>query len=169
IGVYSLVKFRIRAQPPVLPAPGPPDGSGDKPPVAPISLILSTAIVYLLPLLLLLSVFLLLHGHNLPGGGFVGGLVASAAFALYAIARGVGEARRILRADPKKLIALGLFLAAFSGLIGVFSGAPFMTSLWTSLAIPVEGDAGTPLIFDAGVYLVVLGVALTVIFSLAEE
>lgn len=134
-----------------------------------ISLILATAIVYLLPLLLILSVFLLLHGHNLPGGGFVGGLVASAAVALYAIAFGVGEARRILRTDPKRLIALGLLLAACSGLVALLRGAPFMTSQWTSLSIPVEGDLGTPLLFDTGVYLLVVGAALTIIFSLAED
>jgi len=134
-----------------------------------ISLILATAIVYLLPLLLILSVFLLLHGHNLPGGGFVGGLVASAAIALYAIACGVEEARRILRTDPKRLIALGLLLAACSGLFALLRGAPFMTSQWTSLSIPVEGDLGTPLLFDAGVYLLVVGAALTIIFSLAED
>lgn len=134
-----------------------------------ISLILATAIVYLLPLLLILSVFLLLHGHNLPGGGFVGGLVASAAIALYAIAFGVGEARRILRTDPKRLIALGLLLAACSGLAALLRGAPFMTSQWTSISIPVEGDLGTPLLFDTGVYLLVVGAALTIIFSLAED
>lgn len=134
-----------------------------------ISLILATAIVYLLPLLLLMSIFLLLHGHNLPGGGFVGGLVASAAIALYAIARGVEEARRILRADPRTLIGLGLLMAACSGLIAFLYGEPFLTSQWTAIAIPVEGHVGTPILFDAGVYLLVVGVALTIIFSLAEE
>lgn len=134
-----------------------------------ISLILTTAIVYLLPLLLLFSVFLLLHGHNLPGGGFVGGLVASAAVALYAIACGTDEARRILRVNPRTLIALGLLSAGGSGLIACFEGAPFLTSRWTTVPIPVEGDLGTPLLFDAGVYLVVAGAALTIIFSLAED
>jgi multicomponent Na+:H+ antiporter subunit B len=134
-----------------------------------ISLILATAIVYLLPLLLLMSVFLLLHGHNLPGGGFVGGLVASAAIALYAVACGVEEARRILRVDPRTLIALGLLMAACSGLIAYLYGAVFLTSQWTEIFIPVEGHVGTPLLFDAGVYLLVLGAALTIIFSLAED
>ncbi len=134
-----------------------------------ISLILATAIVYLLPLLLLLSVFLLLHGHNYPGGGFVGGLVASAALTLYAIARGVGEAHRILRVNPRTLIGIGLLLAGGSGMVGFLRGDPFLTSQWTSISIPVEGDLGTPILFDIGVYLLVIGASLTIIFSLAEE
>lgn len=69
-----------------------------------ISLILSTAISYLMPLLLLFSVFLLMRGHSHPGGGFVGGLVASAAFALYEIAYGARRARQVVRVDPGTLI-----------------------------------------------------------------
>ncbi len=72
-----------------------------------MSLILSTATRYLLPLLLLFSLFLLLRGHNEPGGGFVGGLVAVAAFALYALAAGTQEARSLLRVDTRTLMAVG--------------------------------------------------------------
>ncbi|HMN02746.1 MAG TPA: MnhB domain-containing protein, partial [Geobacter anodireducens] len=66
------------------------------------SLFLATAVRLLLPLLLLFSLFLLLRGHNEPGGGFVGGLVAAAAFALHALAHGVAAARRVLRVEPDR-------------------------------------------------------------------
>lgn len=133
------------------------------------SLILSTATRYMLPLLLLFSIFLLLRGHNEPGGGFVGGLVAAAAFALYAFAFNVEIARQALRVDPRTLIGVGLLAAVTSGLISLFGNLPFMTGLWSSQEIPVLGKAGTPVLFDVGVYLVVVGVTLTIIFSLAES
>ncbi len=133
------------------------------------SVILSTATRYLLPLLLLFSIFALLRGHNEPGGGFVGGLVASAAFTLFALAHDVERARAILPLNPRLLIAAGLLIAVTSGLIGMLFGEPFMTTAWDSREIPVVGKMGTPLLFDVGVYLAVMGVALTIIFSLAEE
>lgn len=132
------------------------------------SLILSTATRYILPLLLLFSVFLLLRGHNEPGGGFVGGLVAAAAFALYAIAYDVATARQVLGIDPRTLIGLGLLVALCSGIAGLATGQPFMTGLWSEYAVPILGKVGTPLLFDIGVYLVVIGVMLTIIFALAE-
>lgn len=133
------------------------------------SLILSTATRYLLPLLLLFSVFLLLRGHNEPGGGFVGGLVAAAAFALYAIALDVQAARVILQVDPRVLIGVGVLTAASSGTISLLAGKPFMTALWLKQPLPVLGKVGTPLLFDVGVYLLVLGVTLMIIFTLVEE
>jgi len=132
------------------------------------SLILSTATRYMLPLLLLFSIFLLLRGHNEPGGGFVGGLVAAAAFALYAIAYDVATARRTLGIDSRTLIGLGLLVALTSGVIGLVAGQPFMTGLWSEYAVPLMGKVGTPLLFDIGVYLVVICVTLTIIFGLAE-
>lgn len=133
------------------------------------SLILSTATRYLLPLLLLFSVFLLIRGHNEPGGGFVGGLVAAAAFALYAIAFDVPRTRQLLRLDPHVLIGVGLLIAVLSGVFGLFSGLPFMTAIWVKQTLPILGKLGTPVLFDIGVYLVVLGVVLKIIFALAEE
>jgi multicomponent Na+:H+ antiporter subunit B len=133
------------------------------------SIILSTASKYLLPLLLIFSFFLLLRGHNEPGGGFVGGLVAAAAYALYFLGNGVYEAEKLLKADPIKMIAVGLLLAGGSGFIGLFTGNNFMYGIWLDTNFPVIGKIGTPLIFDVGVYLLVLGIALKIIFSLAEE
>ncbi len=118
-----------------------------------------------MPLLLLFSVFLLFRGHNQPGGGFVGGLVAAAAFALYGVAYGVQQARDALLVRPITLLGTGLLLALVSGLPAVLGGQPFLTALWVGGPLPL----GTPAVFDAGVFLVVAGVVLMKIFTLAEE
>ena len=133
------------------------------------SLILSTTIRLLMPLLLMFSVFLLLRGHNEPGGGFVGGLVAAAAFALYSLAHGVEAGRKMLRIEPRLLVAVGLMTALVSGMLPFITGQPFLTALWSKLPMPIIGHAGSPLLFDAGVYLVVSGMSLLIIFSLMEE
>jgi multicomponent Na+:H+ antiporter subunit B len=133
------------------------------------SLILTTIVKYVIPLLLIFSFFLLFRGHNEPGGGFVGGLVAASAYALYAIANGVIEAKKLLRFDPLNLSGIGLMIAFLSGLFPVFVGKKFMTGLWLKEAIPVLGKLGTPLIFDMGIYILVLGITTKIIFSLAEE
>lgn len=133
------------------------------------SIILSTATRYLLPLLLLLSIYLLLRGHDMPGGGFVGGLVAAAAFTLYTLSDGVDAARRVLRIKPRMLMALGLLTALLSGCVSLFFGLPFMTGLWTEDELVLLGKIGTPVVFDIGVYMVVIGVTLTILFTLAEE
>jgi multicomponent Na+:H+ antiporter subunit B len=127
--------------------------------------IFRTAARLLMPLLLVFAVFLLFRGHNQPGGGFVGGLVAAAAFALYGIAFGVQRARQALLVKPSTLLGVGLLIALVSGLPAVGRGQPFLTALWTSVPLAV----GTPALFDVGVFLVVAGVVLMMIFSLAEE
>ncbi|MEN6493909.1 MAG: Na+/H+ antiporter subunit B [Thermoguttaceae bacterium] len=135
------------------------------------TLILQTATRYLLPLMLLFSIFLVLRGHQEPGGGFVGGLVASAALVLYAIAYDVKAARHLLRCDPRMLIGTGMLVALGSGLVSFLAGRPLMTGLWASVVLPGMGTftIGTPVVFDIGVYLVVLGTALTIMLSLAEQ
>lgn len=134
------------------------------------SLVLRTAAGVLQPVLLLYSVYLLLAGHNDPGGGFAGGLVASAAFALNALAYDSQSARRSLRVDPRTLVGAGLLAATASGVPGLLAGSEYLTGLWIHLPAP-GGDIplGTPLLFDAGVYLLVLGMVLLMVFPLAEE
>ena len=135
------------------------------------SLILATATRFLFPLLLQFSVFLLIRGHNAPGGGFAGGLVAAAAYALYAIATDTPATRRALRFEPRALIGSGLLLALFSGLPGIIYGQPYLTSVWGYLKVPEAFSIkiGTPLFFDIGVYLVVLGVTLMIILPMEKE
>lgn len=134
------------------------------------SLILRTTARYLTPLLLIFSVFLFWRGHNQPGGGFAGGLVAAVPFAIFSIAFGAAEARRVLHVETHVLIATGLLTALVSGLLSLLSGDAFLTSSWGSLHLPgfPSIDLGTPLLFDMGVYLLVIGVTLSIIFALEE-
>ncbi|MCY4506414.1 MAG: Na(+)/H(+) antiporter subunit B [Acidobacteria bacterium] len=121
----------------------------------------------LVPLILVFSVFLLLRGHDHPGGGFVGGLVASIAFSLYAFVCGPQAARGLLRADPRAVGAVGLAVAIASGFVASLrEGAPFLTGQWGTVA---GLSIGTPLIFDVGVYLVVVGVVLTFVLGIKER
>ena len=129
------------------------------------SLILRTGTRVLMPLLLLFALFLLLRGHNQPGGGFVGGLVVAAAFALHGMAYGIENSRRAILVEPSRLLGIGLLVALSSGLLALFKGQPFLTAQWTEGPIAI----GTPLVFDIGVFLVVIGVVLTMTFTLAED
>lgn len=135
------------------------------------SLILITAIRLLMPLLLLFSVFLLVRGHNQPGGGFTGGLIAAAAWALYVVAHDASRARAAFRMEPRKLIGAGLIAILASGVPGLVAGRPFLSAQWFQLNLGALGATaiGTPLLFDFGVYLAVIGVTLTIIFALEEE
>ncbi len=134
------------------------------------SLILNTVSKTLLPLLILFSVFVLLRGHYLPGGGFIGGLIAAIAFILHAFANGLTQTRKLLRMHPGFLIPIGLTIATLSALAPILvTGEPLMTGLWYEQDIPVLGKIGSALFFDAGVYFVVVGVCLTIIFTISES
>lgn len=134
------------------------------------SVILRTATRLLITVLMLLSVFLLLRGHDLPGGGFIGGLVAAAALALYAISEGAPAAAQLLRVKPQTVIGLGLSAAVGAGLLAALAGREFLTGLWWIRDLGgLEIKLSTPLLFDVGVYLVVIGVVLTMLFALEEH
>lgn len=133
------------------------------------SIILAAAIRYMMPLMLLTAFFLLLVGHNAPGGGFVGGLVAACAYALFSIAHGWDAARKSLRVDPRTLIAVGLATALGSAVVSLLGGEAFMTGTWIPFPLPGLGKVGTPTIFDTGVFLTVVGVVLTIVFELEED
>lgn len=135
------------------------------------SLILRTAAKVLIPLMLLFSVFLLLRGHDESGGGFIGGLVVAGAFALYAVAYGTAQTREAMRLDPRDLITAGLAAAIFAGMLPYILGNPFLTGEWLMWEIGDgrEFKIGSNLIFDIGVYLIVAGMTLTVIFAIEER
>jgi multicomponent Na+:H+ antiporter subunit B len=133
------------------------------------SLILRTATRYLVPLLLLFSLFLLWRGHHEPGGGFVGGLVAATAFVLIALAEGPATAREVLRVPPILLVPVGLATSAGAGALALLHGRPFLTGLWSKSGGSDVLALGTPLLFDLGVYLTVMGVVLSILVALVEE
>ncbi len=124
---------------------------------------------YLTALMLIYSMFVTLRGHNEPGGGFIGGLIAASAFAIYGIAFGYWPMRRAMRVHPISVAAFGLFLAALSGLPSLFLAMPYMTALWWSPQIfGTTIDLSTPALFDLGVYFVVVG-AFTSIALVLED
>ena len=133
------------------------------------TIILRTASNFLLPVLLLFSVFILLRGHYLPGGGFIGGLVAAIAFVLDAFANGLENTKKLIKIHPGFLMPVGLSVSALAAVAPIiFTGQPIMTGLWAADPIPVIGSIGSALFFDVGVFLVVIGAALTIIFTISE-
>ncbi len=136
------------------------------------SIILNAATRLLVALLLLFSVYMLLRGHNLPGGGFIGGLIGATGFVLYAMAHGAEPARAALRFEPQNIAMTGLGIALAAGVYAVFFGEAFFTGQWWFIGA-TEDDKGLPissvLVFDIGVYLVVLGSILTLVLALEEE
>ncbi|MER2508964.1 MAG: MnhB domain-containing protein [Amaricoccus sp.] len=138
------------------------------------SLILSTAARALIPAILALSVFIFWRGHNQPGGGFIGGLLAASAFALLEKAEGVARARRALWFDPRSLAAFGLGCALVAGLWGGLEYGYFLKGVWPFVTFDAEGHKsglpfGSIMLFDFGVYLVVLGTVCGILFTLEES
>lgn len=121
-------------------------------------------------LMVVFSVFVLLRGHNEPGGGFIGGLIAASAVALYGIAVGVEEVRKAIRIDPLVLAGFGVLIAAISGLLSIAYHVPFLTGLWTVFNLEnAEITISTPMVFDIGVYFVVLGTLAAIALALEED
>jgi multicomponent Na+:H+ antiporter subunit B len=134
------------------------------------TLIFRTFAPYLTSLMILFSIFVLLRGHNEPGGGFIGGLIAASALAIYGIAFGVSPVRRAIRFHPMALSGFGLFIAACAGIMSIFSGVPFLTGLWVYPEIfGVQLALSTPLVFDIGVYFVVFGAITSTALALEER
>lgn len=133
------------------------------------TVILDTTVKILMPFFFIFSVYLLFRGHNLPGGGFIGGLLAAIALFLHSMVFGVNATLKCYRLNARKLIASGLLVALISVLISLFMGLPLFTGVWSSFRLPLIGNLGTPMLFDIGVYLVVVGVVLNITFVLTKN
>jgi multicomponent K+:H+ antiporter subunit A len=122
----------------------------------------------LLPLALTVAVFVLLRGHNLPGGGFIAGLITAVALIMQYLANGVAWTRARLPGDLNPVIAAGLLLAAGTGLASLALGYPFLSSTFGHWRLPVLGDLelASAMAFDLGVYLVVVGATLVILVGL---
>lgn len=130
--------------------------------------LLRTAARHLVPVIAALSLIVLWRGHNLPGGGFIGGLVAAMAGVLVYLAEGRAALERALRVRPVTLLLVGLGIALGSALFGWLVGTGFFAASWLpAVSAPLVGKIllGTPLLFDVGVYLVVVGFSLSVLLS----
>ena len=99
----------------------------------------------------------------------MGGLIAAIAFVLHAFANGLDNTKNLLRFHPGFLMPVGLGLAFLSGMSPLFIDQAFMTGLWFPEPFPVIGNVGSALFFDIGVYLVVIGITLTIIFTISES
>jgi multicomponent Na+:H+ antiporter subunit B len=134
------------------------------------TVIFRTMAPYLTSLMVLFSIFVLLRGHNEPGGGFIGGLIAASAFAIYSIACGASQVRRAFFFHPMAISGFGLFLAVMAGVLSLAYDVPFLTGLWASPNIlGVTIDLSTPLLFDGGVYLVVVGSITSIALALERQ
>lgn len=136
-----------------------------------MSLILRTATRVLVPLILVFAWFIMLRGHNNPGGGFIGGMVAGGAFALYLLSHDLATAKRAVPVPPTLMVAIGLTTSLLSGVPSLLRGDPFLTGIWGEWDLPGLGKVavGTPLLFDLGVFILVTGMTLSILFHLAEE
>ncbi len=125
----------------------------------------------MMPVLILFSLFLLLRGHNEPGGGFVGGLVGAGSIVLMTLAYGAEEVRQRLRIDFLRTMYYGLAVAILAGVIGLVIGVAFQDAYWWTTFIQGIGsiEVSTPLLFDIGVYMVVLCVTSSIVMNMAEE
>lgn len=128
------------------------------------TLIFRTMAPLLCSLMALFSLFILLRGHNDPGGGFIGGLIAAAAIAIYAMAFSVHRAREMLRFHPLAFAGAGVLIGGIAGLVSLTWGAPFLTGVW----LPGY-HFGTPGLFDIGVYLTVFGTLAEVTLALEDR
>jgi len=121
--------------------------------------------------LLVFSIYLLFAGHNQPGGGFAGGLVAGVAVLLVWSAGGLETVRRVLPVRSSALLGIGLLIAAATGFASLLPGFGFLESGYVEFTVPAFGKVKlvSALFFDIGVYLVVVGMALGLVRSLGNE
>ncbi|MGL4316567.1 MAG: monovalent cation/H+ antiporter subunit A [Pseudomonas sp.] len=133
-------------------------------------LILKTLSRLLLPLAMLISVFIFLRGHNLPGGGFIAGLITAVALILQFIANGVAWVEERLPLNYQRMAGAGVLIAGLTGLGSWAFGRPFLTTAFGHFELPLVGEfeLATAMLFDLGVYLTVVGATLLILVNLGR-
>ncbi|RAV01280.1 Na+/H+ antiporter subunit A [Paenibacillus sp. YN15] len=168
LGIYALIKLRLEAA-------GPGISSDKTRPRLPLAqsndVILQTVSRAAVLIILTFSLFLFLAGHNNPGGGFIGGLMTSAALVLLAIAFGMKTVARTVPLNSRKVMAIGLLLAFLTGSGSFLFDAPFMSHAFGYFNLPILGktELATAVLFDLGVYLAVVGVTTTILFTIGRD
>ncbi|MCA0969037.1 Na(+)/H(+) antiporter subunit B [Halobacillus litoralis] len=134
-------------------------------------IILRTTTTLIAFILLGFSIYLFFAGHNNPGGGFIGGLMTSAAFVLMYMAYGVKAMQKILPINFRLMLTVGLTIAVATGIGSFMFGEPFLSQSDAYFQLPVLGKThlATALLFDLGVYLTVIGVTMTIILTIASD
>ncbi|MGY8525439.1 monovalent cation/H+ antiporter subunit A [Paracidovorax citrulli] len=161
LGVHALLKG-LRLE-------GPDTGPGGLPWAGqPHPLLLSILARLMLPLMVLVSIFLLLRGHNLPGGGFVAALVTAVALLLQYVASGVLWTEERIALPYRAMAGVGIVIAGLVGLGSLAFGRPFLTTAFGHFELPVLGhvELATALLFDLGVYLTVVGTVMLIVSHL---
>lgn len=133
------------------------------------SVILSTAIQLLIPVFLLFSVYLFFRGHDEPGGGFIAALVTAIGFLFHMIASGKEANMQLYKVSTYTLMGLGLGAIFLSATLPLSMGYALLEAQWLDMELPFIGKLGTPILFDLGVYLLVLGVILSIAYTLFED
>ena len=135
------------------------------------SLILRTAMRLIVPLALLFAAYMALKGHNEPGGGFIGGLIAAVGLALFRMANGAEPMQQLLPVHPRMLVFTGLALALATAVAPLLIGKPLLTSKVANVHLPFGETIhfASAMFFDLGVLLVVIGVSVGMIVRLSEE
>ncbi|WP_246939654.1 Na(+)/H(+) antiporter subunit B [Bacillus pinisoli] len=134
-------------------------------------LILKTTTNIIVFIILAFSFKLFLAGHNMPGGGFIGGLMTSGAIILMYLTYGIGPINKVFRVPFTILVAIGLSIAVATGIGSFIFGQPFLSHTDGYFYLPILGKShlATAVLFDVGVYLTVIGVTMTIILSIAED
>ena len=136
------------------------------------SYIFKASVRFLFFFINLFAIYLMLRGHNLPGGGFIGGLMTAISLVLLRLAIGLPELYRIVRVDPVRVAAVGLTVSMLTSSLPMVFGRRFLQHFDLHLHhVPLLGElqVGTTLAFDFGVYLVVVGVTSKIIFVLGKS
>lgn len=133
--------------------------------------LLATGTRSMVPTLALFSVFLLVIGHDVPGGGFAGGLIASLALLLIFLSFGSRGLRRALPVEPDMIMGIGLAMAVLAGVIGALFEGTFLSYTYASWSAPLVGEVkvSSLLLFDLGVYVLVIGLVATATLRLGTE
>ena len=168
LGIASLGIFKLLTRIPVFK----PSSDGEGRPWAKErhSLLLSTVSQSLLPLAIMVSVYIFFRGHNLPGGGFIAGLITAVAIILQYIAQGVDWVKERMNVEYQRVVAVGLLIALFTGVASWLFGRPFLTSWFDYFDIPLLGtiELASAIAFDLGVYITVVGSTLLILASLGK-
>jgi multicomponent Na+:H+ antiporter subunit B len=137
----------------------------------PNDVILHTVTKVAVMIIFTFSIYLFYGGHHNPGGGFIGGLSAASGITLLLLAFDIETIRKNIPFDFKNVAAIGVLIAIFTGMGGLFFGHPFLTQTFGYFDLPIFGktELATATIFDIGVALAVIGTAVTIILTISDD